>query len=106
MAINYERDQRRHARLMKELEDLRQENVKLRGQSAATRDILVSTMHEVRRFSGELSSYAESLSRGLKQPAVGAPDRNMELAETIYFTAGLLGARLGFPDIELNPEAV
>lgn len=58
-------------------------------------EIVVSTMHEMREFSSIISSKAHDL---LKR------ERYEEgVVKNIYYTTGLLAARLGFADIELNP---
>jgi len=61
-------------------------------------------MHEVRRFSGELCSYSEELNKIVSKN--DPVDRINNLGETIFHTSGMLSARLGFTDIELNPLTI
>jgi K+-sensing histidine kinase KdpD len=69
------------------------------------KSILEGTMHEVRRFSGELSSKAEDLNK-IVADLSGTDGRIKDLSENIFFLGGMLSARLGFTDIELNPSSI
>jgi K+-sensing histidine kinase KdpD len=69
------------------------------------KSILEGTMHEVRRFSGELSSKAEELNR-IVASFSGADQKIKDLSDNIFFLGGMLSARLGFTDIELNPSSI
>ena len=87
--------------LQDEVERLRTENELLNGESQSIKEILDSTLHEVRRFSAQLLKFAERLSRDT--------DRQKQLNTTvmsIFYTAGMISARLAYTDIELNPKAL
>lgn len=103
--VNYQRIKRlkeQHDAERKRLEaELRR--ITLLHQKVA--QVLEGTLHEVRRFSSEISAYAEQLHR-LIAPASGAPSQSTHLADTIFFTSGMLSARLAFADLELNPANV
>jgi len=101
----YDKERRRNARAADQALRLKEENARLVGEVKKIRDVLTSTMHEVRRFSGELSAHAESLSKSLSALPLQT-DRIGDLSETIMNTSGLLAARLGFTDIELNPLSI
>jgi K+-sensing histidine kinase KdpD len=98
--VNYDKAKRRAESDEVKMRALREERDKLKAESEKLRIVLVSTMHEVRRFSGEISSHADTLVKVLQQ------DRAKDIAETLFYTSGLLAARLGFTDIELNPEII
>jgi len=66
--------------------------------------VLDSTLHELRRFSAEISTYAEELSKNLEFVEVDAKIKHN--AETIFYLSGMISSRLAFTDLELNPMAV
>src|SRR5688572_10931848 len=102
--IRYEKINKKIEAAHQEIEELKAENQILRSRADRVKEVLDSTLHEVRRFSGELASHAESLSRLLENQYAG--DEAIELAQTVFFTSGMISARLGFTDLELNPQAV
>ncbi len=65
------------------------------------KEILDSTLHEVRRFSAQLSKFSERLSRDTE----GNQQLN-QTAQSVFYTAGMISARLAYTDIELNPRAL
>lgn len=71
-----------------------EENKKLKS-------ILESTLHEVRQFSAIISDRSHALSHS----EILSPRAN-DLSETIFFASGMLSARLGYTEIEINPSVV
>ncbi|MFP1980685.1 sensor histidine kinase [Lonsdalea quercina] len=61
--------------------------------------LIVSTMHEVRLFSSVLSNEAYNLQK-IDLPS---EEQVKGSAETIFYTSGMLFARLGYTDLEINP---
>lgn len=102
--IRYDKINKRVEQAKNEVARLREENEKLRRQSDRLKEVLDSTLHEVRRFSGELGTHAETLSRLLESRNIGSDA--VELTQTVLHTAGMVSARLGFTDLELNPQSV
>lgn len=65
--------------------------------------VVESLMHESRHFSAEIASYAEELCR---QCDATTDRRVKDLADTVFYTAGLLSSRMVFSDYELNPQSI
>lgn len=103
--INYTRITRLKDQHLVEIKKLNDELVNLKALHQKVSQVLEGTLHEVRRFSGEISSHAEQLNKILTN---GAPlqIQTSEIANTIFFTSGMLSARLAFADLELNPSGV
>ena len=103
MPPNYSKLNKRESKLREEINSLRLSNETLSGSINRIEKILDSTMHEVRRFSEEISSQCEKLS-------FAANEKNFKVvlqrSETIFYTSGVIAARLAFTDIELNPDAI
>jgi K+-sensing histidine kinase KdpD len=102
--IRYDKINKKIDEAKREYEKLKAENDLLKQEAERLKEVLDSTLHEVRRFSGELGTHAESLSRLLEIQNI-TPDA-VELTQTILHTTGMISARLGFTDLELNPKAV
>ena len=102
--VRYDKIRRKSATHADRLAELSARHEKLQADYAKVKRALDSTLHEVRRFSGELSSYSEHLSKQLEAQHVDAAAR--ELCETIFYTSGMISSRLAFTDLELNPAAV
>jgi light-regulated signal transduction histidine kinase (bacteriophytochrome) len=100
----YEKVSRKIDGLQKQLNESRRRVEQLDKESSHTKNVLMSTMHEVRRFSGELSAFAEDLNRSDRFGFDESKIRN--LSETIFFISGMISARLAFMDMELNPTTV
>jgi len=100
--VRYDKIIKKNNKIADELDNLRRESEQLKKQNAVLSSALDGTMHEVRRFSGELSDYAEKISR----LTAGQSGQIKDLSDTIFFTSGMLASRLTFTDIELNPAAV
>lgn len=100
--MRYDKIIKKNNKIADELGNLKRESEQLKKQNEVLSLALDGTMHEVRRFSGELSDYAEKLSR----LTAGQNGQIKELSDTIFFTSGMLASRLAFTDIELNPAAV
>lgn len=102
--IPYHKINRKTAALTQKLDELEAKYAKIQADYTKIKRALDSTLHEVRRFSGELSSHAEHLSRQLEEQ--NADPAACELCETIFYTSGMISSRLAFTDLELNPAAV
>lgn len=100
--MRYDKVNKKYNKIIEEKEALQSKYDELDNSFSKTKAVLESTMHEVRRFSGELSHHAEELSKNSTYNSSYISD----LAETIFYTSGLLTARLGFTDIELNPTSI
>ena len=99
--MRYDKHNRRLDRLHAEIADLKAQNERLSADAQNIRDILDSTLHEVRRFSAQLNKFAERLSRDTE----GQPQVN-QTALSVFYTAGMISSRLAYTDIELNPRAL
>ncbi|WP_026019928.1 sensor histidine kinase [Komagataeibacter europaeus] len=86
--------------LKKTMLELKKEIYQLKNEKKDVLDVLNSTLHEVRRFSAQLSKFSERLCRETE----GLPIN--QTATSIYFTAGMISSRLAYTDIELNPRAI
>ena len=102
--IRYDKIYKKVKRAQQESEQLKSQNEALKQESQRLKEVLDSTLHEIRRFSGELGTHAESLSRMLEVQSINKDA--IDLAQTILHTSGMISARLGFTDLELNPKAV
>jgi K+-sensing histidine kinase KdpD len=102
--IRYDKKNKKLEKLEAELAKLRDENHHLNAEVFKVRAVLDSTMHEVRRFSGEMSRMSEELSKDVKNSK--PPEQLFSLAQSIFYTSGMIAARLNYSDIELNPEAL
>lgn len=69
---------------------------KHRHEVSKVREILINTLHEARFFSSIISSKAGELVQELAE-------KQKDKADNIYYASGMLAARLGFTDIEINP---
>lgn len=99
--MRYDKQNRKLERLQEEVEHLRIENRRLHSETQSVNEILDSTLHEVRRFSAQLSKFAERLSRDTD----GQQQLN-QTALSLFYTAGMISSRLAYTDIELNPMAL
>lgn len=99
--MRYDKQQRRLAQRDAEIKRLKDENQRLFSETKHVKEILDSTLHEVRRFSAQLTKFSERLSRDTD----GQAQLN-QAAQSIFYTAGMLSSRLAYTDIELNPRAI
>lgn len=99
--MRYDKQNRRRERLQAEIADLKAQNERLAGEAQGIKEILNSTLHEVRRFSAQLNKFSERLSRETE----GQPHIN-QAAQSVLYTAGMISSRLAYTDIELNPRAL
>lgn len=99
--MRYDKHNRRLDRLRAEITDLKSENARLSSEARSIKEILDSTLHEVRRFSAQLTKFAERLSRDTEGQA-----QINQTALSVFYTAGMISSRLAYTDIELNPRAV
>lgn len=102
--MKYHKINNKIERLTAKLAALSAKYNELENDYKKTKQALDSTLHEVRRFSSEISANADSLSKQLRQ--YGADERIQELCETVFYTSGMISSRLAFTDLELNPASV
>jgi signal transduction histidine kinase len=99
--MHYDKQNHRLERLHAEIADLKAQNSHLASEAHDIKEILNSTLHEVRRFSAQLTKFAERLSRETE----GHAQLN-QTAQSVFYTAGMISSRLAYTDIELNPRAL
>lgn len=99
--MRYDKRFKQLAVLQDQVDFLRTENERLYSSSESMKEILNNTLHEVRRFSAQLSKFAERLSR----ETAAQPQIN-QAALSVFYTAGMISSRLAYTDIELNPRAL
>lgn len=100
----------RYDKAIRKLEKAKESSIKVYEQLEATqrehehlKTVMQGVMHEVRRFNAEMSAYSEELNQLL----TGKADPKIkDLAETIFYTAGLVSSRMTFADFELNPQVL
>ena len=99
--MRYDKQNKKQLMLQEEVSGLQAANEQLRAETESMREILNSTLHEVRRFSAQVSKFAERLSRETaEQPQIN------QTALSVLYTAGMISSRLAYTDIELNPKAL
>lgn len=103
--INYQRIKRLKDQHQEEKRQLESELSRVTALHQKVSQVLEGTLHEVRRFSSEISAHAEQLNKILS-PLPSGPSQTTDLTNTIFFTSGMLAARLAFADLELNPASV
>jgi K+-sensing histidine kinase KdpD len=101
--MRYDKINKKNKKVLDEYNSLKLEHENLLKEKLKIETVLKNTMHEIRCFSGELSHYTEELNKSI---CCINNEKVKELAETIFYTSGLLTARLGFTDIELNPSVI
>lgn len=99
--MRYDKQNRRLEQLHAEIAELKMQNSRLTTEAHHVKAILDSTLHEVRRFSAQLTKFSERLSRDTE----GQAQLN-QAALSIFYTAGMISSRLAYTDIELNPCAL
>ena len=81
--------------------ELGEQNSALEAEAKSTREILNDTLHEIRRFSAQLSKFCERISRDTQ-----GNNNLQQAALSAFYTAGMISSRLAYTDIELNPRAI
>ncbi len=99
--MRYEKQNKRFLELSNKVELLEKQNSDLKEESETTKEILNNTLHEIRRFSAQLSKFCEKISRDTST----LPNLN-QTALSAFYTAGMISSRLAYTDIELNPNAI
>lgn len=99
--MRYDKQNRRLERLHAEIAELKAQNALLSSEAQGIKEILDSTLHEVRRFSAQLTKFSERLSRETEGQA-----QINQTAQSVFYTAGMISSRLAYTDIELNPRAL
>ena len=99
--MRYDKQNRKLDQLNTEIKLLREQNNRISIEAQDIKDILNSTLHEVRRFSAQLTKFSERLSKETE----GQGPLN-QTAQSVFFTAGMISSRLAYTDIELNPRAL
>lgn len=103
--INYQRIKKIKDKHLDEIDMLRVELNTTKEKYENIKQVLEGTLHEVRRFNSEISGYSEKLYRSLSEGNSNGVNLT-EAANTIFYTSGMLSARLAFADLELNPAGV
>lgn len=99
--MRYDKQNRKLETLQAEVERLKSENLRLSTEAQSIKEILESSLHEVRRFSAQLSRLSERLSRDTEdQPQLS------QTALSVFYISGMISSRLAYTDIELNPLAL
>lgn len=99
--MRYDKQNKRAQNLEQRIKELNEQNTKLKTEASATREILNDTLHEIRRFSAQLSKFCERISRDTQD------NHNLhQAALSAFYTAGMISSRLAYTDIELNPRAI
>lgn len=99
--MRYDKENRKVDRLNNQLKELKTQNEAIKAEARSTQEILNSTLHEIRRFSAQLSKFCERISRETRD------NQNLnQLALSAFYTAGMISSRLAYTDIELNPRAI
>jgi signal transduction histidine kinase len=99
--MRYDKHNRKLEDFRVEIAELKNQNKRLIDEGRTIKEILDSTLHEVRRFSAQLSRFSERLSRETE----GQAQLN-QTAQSVFYTAGMISSRLAYTDIELNPRAL
>ncbi|MGE4340774.1 MAG: hypothetical protein AB7E55_33210, partial [Pigmentiphaga sp.] len=99
--MRYDKQNRRFETQQAEIMRLKERNELLALEAGHVKEVLNSTLHEVRRFSAQLSKFSERLSRQTE----GQAQLN-QTALSVFYTAGMISSRLAYTDIELNPRAL
>lgn len=101
--MRYDKENRKVKVALERCEKAEQSLVSVRQELDSVRFALDSTMHEARRFSGQIARQCEELNKEARKHGESAL---AELSDTIFYTSGMLSARLAFTDLELNPSAI
>ena len=101
--MRYDKQIRKEGKIKCELTQTQENLERLQNKYDHLHSVVEALMHESRRFSAEIASYSDELSR---LAANSAGSQTKELAETIFYTAGLLSSRMAFSDFELNPQSL
>jgi K+-sensing histidine kinase KdpD len=99
--MRYDKQNKKFHELNEKLRFLEKQNSDLKEESAKTKEILNSTLHEVRRFSGLITKFCEKISRD----TINQQNLNQTALSALY-TAGMISSRLAYTDMELNPKAI
>lgn len=99
--MRYDAQNKKISKYKAKIDSLIASNNDLTKEYQDLRDILNNTLHEVRRFSAQLTKFSERLNKDAK----GHYDLQ-QTASSIFYTAGMISSRLAYTDIELNPSAI
>lgn len=100
--MRYDKFNRKISKLNDEIMRSKTEFEQLRKENEELKSVLIGMMHEIRRFSGEISNHSEQVSK----LTTDGSKKIKELSETIFYTSEMLASRLAFTDIELNPGTI
>ena len=99
--MRYDKQNKKLESLIQQVKALTQENILLKRSADSTREILNDSLHEIRRFSAQLSKFCERISRDTQDnPSLH------QAALSAFYTASMISSRLAYTDIELNPKAI
>lgn len=99
--MRYDKQNKKLLELSDKVALLKKQNLELKEDAETTKEILNNTLHEIRRFSAQLSKFCEKISRD----TISLPNLN-QTALSAFYTAGMISSRLAYTDIELNPKAI
>lgn len=90
-------------KLQNEVSRLESVNARLREDFDRKMDVVNSALHEVRRFSAQLSRFSGRLNKDAEN---SREECVRQAAQSVFYTSGMISARLAYMDIELNPSAL
>jgi signal transduction histidine kinase len=99
--MRYDKQNRKIDRLNDKIAELTDQNARISSEAQSIKEILNSTLHEIRRFSAQLTKFSERLSRETE-----GQQQISQTALSVFYTAGMISSRLAYTDIELNPRAL
>lgn len=99
--MRYDKQNKKTQNLERRVNELSEQNTALKSEVLSMREILNDTLHEIRRFSAQLSKFCERIIRDTQD------NNNLhQAALSAFYTAGMISSRLAYSDIELNPRAI
>lgn len=98
--MRYDKHNRRLDRLREKLRDAEARASAAERERDRTKEVLDSTMHEVRGLTSELTTQASDLAKKLTGGGLEAQ------SATVLHTSEMVTARLAYTDLQLNPEAI
>lgn len=102
--MKYDKILRKEDKLRRKIRAVEAERDRTQEELNRMQQIFEDMMHEVRRFSEDLSAVSGQLSRELSEANLDAG--LVERCETVFYMSGMIGVRLNLADIELNPGVI
>ncbi|PAU74943.1 ATP-binding protein [Halomonas salipaludis] len=106
--MNYKKMHNREQKLKATIQNLKAKNEHSKREILKLNNTLDDVMHEMRRFSADIISITEELSKNFQenQKSSAKWKKASEKIDTVFYLAGFISVRLSLADIELNPEAI